>query len=129
MEPVKLTLGQIVSSVQVLSVIASTKLPVKTSYNLNKMLRKVSKEAEIYEEERVKILERFMEDDEEGKRVIPKDKREEAQQAVMDLLGQEVDIVLPELTLDMLETVDISPLDLQVIEPLLNLKEDDEPPV
>lgn len=125
MKTVTLTLGEILSSVQVLSVIANTKMPVKTSYNINKMLKKVSKEADLFEEERQKIVEAALE---EGQKQVPPEKEQEVRESVAELMGQEVEIVLPPITLDMLENLELSPIDLQRIEPLLQL-EDDGPPV
>jgi hypothetical protein len=125
MRTVTLTLADILSSIQVLSVIANTKMPVKTSYNINKMLKKVGKEADIFEEERQKIVEVYLED---GKKEVPKEKEQEVRESIQELMNQEVELALPRITIDMLEDLEISPIDLQRIEPLLQL-EDDGPPV
>ena len=127
MKTVTLTLGEILSSVQVLSVIANTKMPVKTSYNLNKMLKKVGKEADIFEEERQKIVQDAIGEDEK----VPPEKEQEVREAIKELMDQEIELALPPITLDMLGDLELAPIDLQRIEPLLQLEEDlppSEPP-
>ena len=127
---VTLSLGQLVSSTQVLALVAGTKMPVKTSYRLNKLLRKVSKEVEIYNEERGKIFEEYGEEETPGTLVIPKEKSEVAEKAINELLDQEIEMDLPDVTVDMLAEggLEISPLDMQLLEPLLNTTEDVVPP-
>ena len=123
----KLTVGEIVSSSQVLQIIANTKMPVKTSYRLNKMLRKVSKEVEIYEEERKKIFDELGEEiGEEGTLQIPKDKMDEATELFEELVSEEIEVELPEVTLEHLSSMELTPLELGALEPLLKIN-DDEP--
>ena len=122
----KLTVGEIVASSQVLQLIANTKMPVKTSYRLNKMLRKVSKEVEVYEEERKKIFDELGEEKEEGSLQIPKDNMPEATKLFDELVSEEIEVELPEITLEHLGEMELTPLEMQALEPLLRIT-DDEP--
>ena len=49
------------------------KLPVKPSYRLSKLVKKIESEMKHYQEERTKLLEKHCKKDEKGKPVIEKD--------------------------------------------------------
>lgn len=123
----KLTVGDVVSSSQVLQVIANIKMPVKTSYRLNKMLRKVFKEVEVYDEERKKIFDELGEEKEGGTLQITDDNIEEANKLFDELVSEEIEIELPEITLEHLDGIELTPLEMQALEPLLKLLDDDGP--
>lgn len=120
----KLSVGDVVSSAQVLQVVANTKMPVKTSYRINKILRKVSREIDIYEEERKKIFEEFGEEEQQGMLRIPEKNMEEATTLLDELLSEEVEIELPEVTIDHLSSIELTPLEFQALEPLLTINEE-----
>lgn len=124
---VTLKLGAVVASADTLRVVAATKMPVKTSYRLNKMLRLVSKEVKIYEEEKGKVFEELGESAGEGLLQIKEENKEEAKKALDELLDQDVELDIPDVTIDDLGNLQVSPLELQALEPLLNLREDVPP--
>lgn len=124
---VTLKLGEIVASAETLKVVAATKMPVKTSYRLNKMLRLVSKEVKIYEEEKGKVFEEYGESAGEGLLQIKEEHKDDAKKELDTLLDQDVELDLPDVSLDDLGNLQVTPLELQVLEPLLNIKDEDLP--
>ena len=121
---INLTLAQIVNSVDTLKFLGNLRMPVKSSYRINKMLRKVASEVDIYEEERKKIFEEFGEDMGGGRLQIKEEHKDQAAETMDLLLNQDVELDIPEITLEMMEGIEMSPLELQTIEPLLTLPEE-----
>ncbi|MCK5613031.1 hypothetical protein KAR91_64760, partial [Candidatus Pacearchaeota archaeon] len=100
---------------------------VRSSYRINKLLREMVREVDLYEDERKKIFEEYGEE-EKGVIKIKEENEEVARDSLEELLSQEVEIDLPNVDLETLEVghVELSPLEMQAIEPLL-LEEKEEP--
>ena len=64
---IKISNQILINSVQVLSRLAATELPIKLSYILAKNINKIEKELEIYNAERSKLIDKYGIKDKDGK--------------------------------------------------------------
>jgi antitoxin component YwqK of YwqJK toxin-antitoxin module len=67
---VTVKLGELRGIVESLNEIMKEKLPVKTAYSFGKLARAVQKEIEVYEEGRLKLIDRYVKRGDDGKPVI-----------------------------------------------------------
>jgi len=63
---ITLKLGQIVQSTNALKELIATKLPIKISYQLNRLSREIDAELKIFEEKRIELIKEFGVKDEES---------------------------------------------------------------
>lgn len=90
-----------------------TKLPIKASYRVMRLLDKLQPELKIYENKRNELVKEFGEEQENGEvRVVDPKKLEEFQKKIIELLDIEVDVDFEKLKLDELGDVIIAPKDL-----------------
>ena len=108
---------------------ASTTLPLKGAYKLNKIKKAVEKESEFYTEKFQEIVETYAKHDDEGKLVFSEDGNQimikegmvdECNQALEDLQNLEVQIENYGLTLDDLgDDVECTPDELEALMPFM----------
>lgn len=85
------TLGAIVQAMPVLNKLAAQELPVRESYKLAKLVRKLSVESEIYDRERLKLCEKYGSKNEAENRYELKDE-DGFNNAYSELIAQELDL-------------------------------------
>jgi hypothetical protein len=100
-------------------------LPVKTAYRLSRLLRDVSQELQTLEENRVRLVTQYADDAKEGQEVkVPEGKLKEFQDAFNELLQEEVEITFDPVSIDDLEEVKLTPVDMIRLEKIISV--DDE---
>lgn len=120
----KLTNRKIVNTVNSIGIVGNRSLPIKASYAISKNLLKLEKEAEIYNLEREKLLDKYSEKDENGNRkvgkngnvIIKKEHIEDWNREITELLDIEVEIDIHKFALAVLDHVEISPQELMAID-------------
>lgn len=124
----KLTNRKIVNTINSIGTVSNRSLPIKASYAISKNLLKLEKEAEIYNLEREKLLDKYSEKDEAGQRavdkngnvIIKKEHIEDWNREITELLDIEVEIDIHKFDLAVLDHVEISPQELMAIDFMIN---------
>lgn len=116
-------LNEVFNLTRSLPVLTSKELPVKVSYRLFKLLKACSVEMESLEKARVKLVEKYSEEPEEGKeRIVSDDKKEEFQKEFEALLSEEVEIEFAPFSLAELGNISLSANDLVPLEKIIKEK-------
>jgi len=122
----KLKLTTLLEGVEALKVLTSLPLRARTSFRLAKLTKSLDSHLEIFQESRKEVIEKYQseETDDNGntKMVIPADNIEEYSKEITELISEEVEIDVPEITLDDLGNIEIEAKHLSVLDWLI--KED-----
>ena len=121
---------RIVNTINVLGELSNAKLPVKVAYAITKNINKINTELKAYNDEKVKLIDKYAEKDGEGKLkvdekgIIPlKEERiEDYNRDIKELLSIENEIDIHMINLDDLlnSNYNISPADLSAIDFMIN---------
>lgn len=104
------------------------KIPLKTAYKFNKLLNVLEKELSFYQEKINEIISNYSQKDEDGNPIlsedktsvqIVKDKIEECQKKMEELSNIEFEINDISFTLDELENIDLTVLEVRSLMPLI----------
>lgn len=127
----KIQLGKIVNSKNLLEQLVQEKFPVKTSYAIQKNFKIVLSETKEFEEKRSKlIMEEYgvQQIDAEGNKLdtwkVPDDKMMEYSGEMEKLFSFELDLPLFKIVLP--ETYEITPLNISIIEWMIDFGDDKE---
>lgn len=85
-----LTLGEIRDKYKVFVVISSKKLPIKLSYAISKNLSVLEKEANLIDDNRIKLAEAYAEKNPDGTPIIDKNKCYVINEATLPSLNKEI---------------------------------------
>ncbi len=121
---------RIVNTINVLGELNNAKLPVKVAYAITKNINKINTELKAYNEEKVKLIDKYAEKDEKGElktneigNVILKEEHiEDWNRDIAELLSIENEIDIHMINLDDLlnSNYNISPAELSVIDFMIN---------
>ncbi len=115
----KVKLGEIVNAVPALNKAAEQALPVRTSYQLARLVRKISKEVGTYDAERIKLCKRFGKLDEEKQAYnIPPESLRGFEREMNELLAQEVEISADPISVT--DELRLSAAEVMTVEKFLN---------
>ena len=104
------------------------KIPLKTAYKFNKLLNILEKELSFYQEKINEIISNYSQKDEDGNPIlsedktsvqIVKDKIEECQKKMEELSNIEFEINDISFSLDELENIDLTVLEVRSLMPLI----------
>lgn len=123
----KITIYQLISTLNIEKELFSQKLPIRTAYNLSKIFTRAREELEFYQKKLKEIITQYGEKDENGNLIflenesvsIQKDKVEECQKEITDLQNLELEIPDYSISLDSLEAVKISLDEISVLLPFI----------
>lgn len=123
----KITIYQLISTLNIEKELLTQKLPIRTAYNLSKIFARAREELKFYQEKFKEIVIQYGEKDENGNLIflenenvsIPKDKIEECQKEITDLQNLELEIPDYSISLDSLETIKISLDEISVLLPFI----------
>ena len=113
----KITISQLISTLNIEKELLPQKLPIRTAYNLSKIFARAREELEFYQERFKEIVTQYGEKDENGNLIflenenvsIPKDKIEKCQKEIPDY----------SISLDSLEAIKISLDEISVLLPFI----------
>ena len=121
---------RIVNTINVLGELSNAKLPVKVAYAITKNINKINTELKAYNDEKVKLIDKYAEKDGEGKLkvdekgIIPlkEEHIEDYNRDIKELLSIENEIDIHMINLDDLlnSNYNISPADLSAIDFMIN---------
>lgn len=119
----KLTNKEILDKVNMLGDISNRKLPVKVSYALAKNISKIESELKHYNNERVKIVDKYCERDEEnnlkienGNYVIKEDEIENWNKDMKDLQDIEIEFDVHKFNIELLNGYDMTASEMMCID-------------
>lgn len=115
-------LYQIENVYQSLTKLLTKELSIKTSYKLSKLGKLIIDEYKLFEETRMKIIDKYGDKDEEGniiqndnKITIPKENLDSFNKEFNELMDIEVKFDFEPISIDKLGEINISPIDLMVL--------------
>ena len=120
----KLSNEKIVNIINSIGGLSTKQLPVKASYAISKNILKLEKEIKTYNSEREKLLDKYAEKDDEGKRVvndtgniiIDKQYVEKWNKDIRELLDIEIEIDVHKFNISVLDGCNISTQELMLID-------------
>lgn len=118
----KITIANLVNSTApVLSKIMNKELSPVTSFKLVKLVKAINNEIEVFNSERVKLLEKYgTKDKENNNYIIPDENKDTFAKDISELLALEVDISADKINLSN-ESIKISPADMMAIEEFVEM--------
>ncbi len=109
----KFTLGEVYGLTKSLTKLTDKDIPIKASFNLIKFLKSCSEEMDVLEKARVKLVEKYSEEKEEGKDTqVSDENKEKFQEEFSVLLNEEVEIDFKPIAEDDLGDISMSANDL-----------------
>lgn len=118
---------------EALNNLSQKELPIKISYKISVAVKKLSIEYELFLSKRRELAEKYAkEKDDQGKAKIEENgtikidltKRELFHREMKELLEVEIELPIKEIHLDELGDVEITPIDIAKLEPLITLGAD-----
>lgn len=118
----KITIANLINSIApVLSKMMSKELSPVTSFKLVKIVKAVNAEIEIFNGERIKLLEKYgTTSEDKSNYVIPDENKDAFNKGISELLALEVDIAVEKVNLAN-EDIKISPADMMKIEEFVEM--------
>ena len=128
---IKLSMGQITSIFQTLSVLMNQNFSGATAFKVARLAREIGKEMETFDTERMKLVEKYGEKgddgrvktDENGNVKIMESAIQDCNAEFSELLNQEIQInaeMLPASVLD--EMQNVTPAQMLTLEPIMNFE-------
>lgn len=117
---VKLTNKEIIAILNNSNFITSRPLPIKASYAISKNINKLNKEIEVYESERMKLINKYAEKDDAGELIIEDGKYKinninEFNKESNELLSFENELEIHMIDIEVLENEIFTPSELDAI--------------
>ncbi len=118
----KITIANLINSIApVLSKMMSKELSPVTSFKLVKIVKAVNAEIEIFNGERIKLLEKYgTTSEDKSDYIIPDENKDAFNKGISELLALEVDIAVEKVNLAN-EDIKISPADMMKIEEFVEM--------
>lgn len=126
---IEVQVKDIVNSAEIFSTLSQKKLNMRMAYQLAKIIKEVQKEFELFQETRMKLINEYAERDEDGQLkvdennnfTIPKEKIQDFQKELNELLETQVELQINKINLDELENVEFTPMELIKIEKFIEI--------
>lgn len=115
----------IVNAQPALEKIASVDLPLKLLYSLKKLMEKLEREMQFFNEERDKLILKYGEQEEDGMFRIPGDKVEDFQREANELADIDVEWDVALIVLPLLDGLALSYNELKTLEGFIELRGDE----
>lgn len=127
---IKLTVNEVLNIVPALQELAGKNFPGATTFKIARLIRETDKEVKTFEEERMKIVNKYGEKKENGEVnvkddgtvKIMEDKIEKCNQELVELLNTEVEINAGKLKEEIFDTVELTPSLALSIEPIIDFE-------
>lgn len=124
---IKMTLNELMNAAPALKELSEKNFMGATTFKIARLIREVDKEIKTFEEERMKIVNKYGEKDENGELAsqedgtvkIIEDKINECNQELVDLLNAEVEINAEKLKEEVFEKIELTPALVIAIEGLV----------
>ena len=118
-------LNDILNSIPIFREISNKSLPIKTAYQLARLIRELDRESTTFDESRRKIIEKYAERDEngefkqtdEGNIIITPDQIHACNQEMVELLDTEIEINVEPIEIESLASIELTPAQMLSLEP------------
>lgn len=128
---IKIKLGELVNSTEVLQKLSQTELKAKLSWSVTKLLKAADKEMQDFNEARMNLIQKYGEKDENGELItdenknckIPEAGLQEFSAELNELVETEIEINVNPLNIDDLEDKEFTPAEMAILEPFIDFGE------
>ena len=127
----KLNISALINSKEVFHILGNAQgLSAHIAYRLYRNIELINKELEMYEKTRIKLLKSLANKDENGEPIIKKSDSQEFydlpdenlkkfNESMFELINESVDLDLKKISLDDIDTIGLTPLQISLIEFIL----------
>lgn len=119
-------LGTVVTAIPALKKLAACELTPKTLYKVSKLLSKLDKETEFFNNGRNKLIQELGKEVKNGEWVVMEENKETFVEKINELLDIDIDETIEPVTLPTSENFQLSYNDLCLLKGLVELKEPEE---
>lgn len=127
---ITLTLNDIFNAVPALREISTKEFPGSTTFKIARLIRELDKEIQLFEEERMKIANKYGEKDEEGNLIpqengtikIPDDKVQECNEEFQALFNTQVEINANKLPIKIFDSIEMTPTQAMNLEAIVDFE-------
>ena len=128
---IKIKLGDLVNSTEVLQKLSQTELKAKLSWSVTKLLKAADKEMQDFNEARMNLIRKYGEKDENGELIMDQNKNckipeaglQEFSAELNELMETEIEINVNPLNIDGLEDKEFTPAEMAILEPFIDFGE------
>ena len=123
---ISLTLNEVINLGQVLKKIVDKPFKGNIAFKISRLAREIGKEINLFEKEQNKILQRYAQRDKEGNIIYTEDKYlkisspEEYNEEIKKLIESRIEINVEKIPYEFLDTIEISPADLIILDCVIN---------
>lgn len=122
---ITIRLNDILNSIPIFREISNKSLPIKTAYQLARLIRELDRESTTFDESRRKIIEKYAEHDEngefkqtdEGNVIIMPEQINACNQEMAELLDTEIEINVDPIEIESLASIELTPAQMFSLEP------------
>ena len=122
---ITIRLNDILNSIPIFREISNKSLPIKTAYQLARLIRELDRESTTFDESRRKIIEKYAERDEngefkqteEGNVIIMPEQINACNQEMAELLDTEIEINVEPIEIENLASIELTPAQMFSLEP------------
>ena len=127
---ITLTLNDIFNAVPALREISAKEFPGSTTFKIARLIRELDKEIQLFEEERMKIANKYGEKDEEGNLIpqengtikISEDKILECNKELQALFETQIEINANKLPIEIFDTIEMTPTQAMNLESIVEFE-------
>lgn len=127
---ITLTLNDIFNAVPALREISTKEFPGSTTFKIARLIRELDKEIQLFEEERMKIANKYGEKDENGNLIpqengtikIPDDKVQECSEEFQALFNTQVEINANKLPIEIFDSIEMTPTQAMNLEAIVDFE-------
>jgi hypothetical protein len=127
---ITLTLNDIFNAVPALREISTKEFPGSTTFKIARLIRELDKEIQLFEEERMKIANKYGEKDENGNLIpqengtikIPDDKVQECNEEFQALFNTQVEINANKLPIEIFDSIEMTPTQAMNLEAIVDFE-------
>lgn len=127
---ITLTLNDIFNAVPALREISTKEFPGSTTFKIARLIRELDKEIQLFEEERMKIANKYGEKDENGNLIpqengtikIPDDKVQECNEEFQALFNTQVEINANKLPIEIFNSIEMTPTQAMNLESIVEFE-------
>ena len=130
---IKIKLGELVNSTEVLQKLSQTELKAKLSWAVTKLLKAADKEMQDFNEARMNLIQKYGEKDENGELITDENKNCKIPEAGLqkfsaelnELVETEIEINVNPLNINDLEDKEFTPAEMAILEPFIDFGEEE----
>jgi len=113
----KITISEVLNGKQVLEKLVDKEISIKTAYRLSRIIKVLNEELQLFEEQRQKLVQQYGEVQEDDSVVVGKEKLQDFQNDLSELLTAEIDLGCEPMNIDEFgDNVEIKTAELMMIE-------------